>query len=611
MLRGSGSISWDVAADAFLPHADHIEMSGLRVSAIVDYGVDANGQLSLSRHVVWPMLRTIPNDTHASLSRTFRDADVPHLMIDGERPAWEKTESVRIGPALSITSTCDQAIEIRRTLYPSVDKPALLEALEIRNVGTSAVEVRMSGRERVFRSPAEKGVDGAYVMRARVVSFGSSPLEAGDTREVLLSYEAVREGGDGIALDGGKEWRARLDWVKKLGESLVLETPYPELDLAFEFAKVRGAESIFATRGGLMHGPGGGKYYAALWTNDQCEYINPFFPFLGYGVGNEQAINCYRHFARHMDPAFKRDLVSSVIAEELWPHIEWCLEYCHRKTTAAGVIASNCDELENRFPAGDANLCTSALAYDALLSAAFLGEELGKPRERVAEYRARAETLRQAIEEHFGADMSGFKTYRYYEGNTTLRAWICIPLTMGILERTEGTVAALFSDHLWTEDGLTTEAGRRDFWDRSTLYGLRGALAAGATEQAGERLLAYTRRRLLGEHVPYAIEAWPENNQRHLSAESGLYCRVFTEGLFGMRPTGFRSFDCTPRLPDGWDRMAMRNIRAFQDSFDLSVERDGEGQLVRVIRENDTVFSRKTPLDATVSVPLLMRKAAD
>lgn len=60
-------------------------------------------------------------------------------------------------------------------------------------------------------------------------------------------------------------------------------------------------------------------------------------------------------------------------ARELWPLIEWCLEYCNRKLTPAGVVASNSDELENRFPAGDANLCTSTLYYDALRSAVMLG----------------------------------------------------------------------------------------------------------------------------------------------------------------------------------------------------------------------------------------------
>jgi cellobiose phosphorylase len=76
----------------------------------------------------------------------------------------------------------------------------------------------------------------------------------------------------------------------------------------------------------------------------------------------------------------------------------------------------------------------------------------------------------------------------------------------------------------------------------------------------------------LGEHVPYAVEAYPEGNQRHLSAESALYCRIITEGLFGIKPTGLNSFVCVPRLPEGWDDMVLRSIKAFGREFDLVVK---------------------------------------
>jgi cellobiose phosphorylase len=91
---------------------------------------------------------------------------------------------------------------------------------------------------------------------------------------------------------------------------------------------------------------------------------------------------------------------------------------------------------------------------------------------------------------------------------------------------------------------------------------------------------------LLGEHVPYAVEAYPEGNQRHLSAESGLYCRIYTEGIFGIRPTGFNSFDMTPRLPKDWNNMALRNIHAFQNNFDLEVSRDGKDKLAIIVMKN-------------------------
>jgi cellobiose phosphorylase len=86
--------------------------------------------------------------------------------------------------------------------------------------------------------------------------------------------------------------------------------------------------------------------------------------------------------------------------------------------------------------------------------------------------------------------------------------------------------------------------------------------------------------------VPYAVEAYPEGNQRHLSAESGLYCRIYTEGMFGIRPTGFRSFDMTPRLPAEWDQMALRNIHSFGSVFDMEVKRTSPGKLTITIKKD-------------------------
>jgi hypothetical protein len=368
-----------------------------------------------------------------------------------------------------------------------------------------------------------------------------------------------------------------------------------------------------------MHGPGGESYYAAIWANDQAEYINPYFPFTGYDYGNASALNSFKHFARFMNNEWK-PIPSSIVAEgldiwngvgdrgdaamiaygasryllarasreeaeQLWPLVTWCLEYCNHKLNKEGVVASDTDELENRFPSGDANLCTSSLYYDALISASCLARELGKGNAGV--YRKQAAILRKNIEKYFGASVEGFDTYAYYKGNDILRSWICIPLTVGIDERAEATINALFSPRLWTENGLLTQAGSDTFWDRSTLYALRGVYAVGETEKATEYLHRYSTTRLLGEHVPYAIEAWPEGGQRHLSAESGLYGRIITEGLFGIRPTGFNSFILTPRLPEVWSHMALRKIGAFGSKFDIEIDRLPNNRLqVKIINGN-------------------------
>lgn len=59
-----GGITWEVKDR--IPHYDHIEMSGLKVSTVLRYGVNADGAFELNKSMVWPMLRTIPNNTHAT-----------------------------------------------------------------------------------------------------------------------------------------------------------------------------------------------------------------------------------------------------------------------------------------------------------------------------------------------------------------------------------------------------------------------------------------------------------------------------------------------------------------------------------------------------------------
>lgn len=50
-----------------------------------------------------------------------------------------------------------------------------------------------------------------------------------------------------------------------------------------------------------------------------------------------------------------------------------------------------------------------------------------------------------------------------------------------------------------------------------------------------------------------------------------------------MRPTGFRSFTCTPRVPKEWPGMALEKIHAFGNIFDLSIKRVGNTLEVQVL----------------------------
>lgn len=626
-LNQDGGISWEIKSGDNA-HSDHIEMSGLKASTVVRYGVDDEGKFLLNRGMVWPMLRTIPNDTHASLMRKLGWNPLENVLINNAQ-IKEQVRRISLDGTMEVESdlsTRQGVVGLTRILFPSTTQPMFCEKYVLENKGNKAVTVEINQVKNVMTTAAEKGVNGSYRIIQALNGAAYTSLQPGQSVSFYAYTAGYEQGESEVTPDIERELSKRQAFIQELWGKLVLNTPDPVINTMFAFAKIRGAESIYDTACGLLHGPGGESYYAAIWANDQAEYINPFFPFLGYDKGNQSALTAYLQFARFMNDAYK-PLPSSIIAEgtdvwggagdrgdaamiaygasryalergskeeaeQLWPLIEWCLEYCHRKVNADGVVASDSDELEGRFPAGDANLCTSSLYYDALNSAVYLEKELKKEGKLLKQYASQAKSLKANIEKYFGAEVEGFQTYQYYKGNDVLRSWICIPLTVNIFDRKEETVRALFSPRLWTENGLLTQAGSETFWDRSTLYALRGVYACGETEKATEYLKFYSGQRLLGEHVPYAIEAWPEGNQRHLSAESGLYCRIITEGMFGIRPTGFKSFVLTPRLPAEWNQMSLHKIQAFGSSFDVEIQRAGEKLQVTVLNQGKVCMKK-------------------
>ena len=611
------------ASAVSLPHSDHVEMSGKMMAVVLYWDVSAEGRFYVDRSLVFPMLRTIPNNTHASLMLRQNLDVVAQLRINNNHRLNFKTRYVELDGVMRVVeehSSDKYGLEVERVIFPTMEQQMMCEHYVLRNTGTIAYALQIPELKQEITTDPKRGVKGAYKVLSQIKGGGVYELQPGQCVEFDFVIEALNNEQQSVAeLDVKQLLAEREAYVAQIDDNLILDTPDDTIDTEFRYAKIRASESICKTKGGYMHAPGGESYYAAIWANDQAEYVNPFFPFLGYDVGNESAINSYRHFARFMNDEWK-PIPSSIIAEgddiwngagdrgdgamiaygaaryaltrsdrreaeELWPLIEWCLEYCRRQINDKGVVKSDKDELEGRFPAGDANLCTSTLYYDALLSAAYLGKELGKSPKLVADYRSRAKAMRAAIESHFGANVKGYDTYRYYEGNDILRSWICMPLCVGIYDRAEATMDAMFKSDLFTRDGLLTAQNSTTFWDRSTLYAFRGAYAAGYADFITEHLSYYSNRRLLGDHVPYPIEAWPEGSQRHLSAESGLYCRIITEGMFGIRPTGMHSFELKVEIPSDWEFARLKHIRAFGTDFDVEAERKANGKMQITVRE--------------------------
>lgn len=617
------------------PFSDTIEMAGKQIAAIVTYGTDAHGGLRLSRQLVYPQLHTIPRDTFGTLHCPHGEGERQTLLLDGA-PIEEHVAAFALGDGSVAVRSADRtgALTIRRRLFPCTDRPCYIEHTWVKNTGTRPVRLSADAIDTVVYHHGAAGVYADRVQARRL----DRTLLPGDTADTALVFSCVPFREALPQPDIFAEWAARQQFAARICDgTLRLRCDDPALTQFFRLAKLRAAESIFTTAAGPLHSPGGGPYYAAVWANDQVEYAAPFFPFLGYGTANTASLCACDLFSRFMSPD-GLPIPSSVIdegrdiwqgagdrgdaamvlygasrlllalgdraaAEERFWMLAWAADFCLSRKTADGVIASDSDELEERLPSGNANLCTSCLTYGGLLSAADLATDLGHA-QTAAAWRAAAEELRAGIDRYFAAEISGFPTYRYYDGNTVLRSWISIPLTVGIFGRAVGTVDALLSDRLFFGDGCLSAEGDVTYWDRSTLYAFRGILNAGSAERVYPYIQSYVQARLLGAHVPYAVEAWPEGDQRQLSAESALFCRVVTEGMFGLCPVGLRRLRLSPSVPPQLCTVTLERVHLCGAVFDLTLTRTADAHTATLRQDGQPERRFTIPLGAAVEIAL-------
>ena len=80
---------------------------------------------------------------------------------------------------------------------------------------------------------------------------------------------------------------------------------------------------------------------------------------------------------------------------------------------------------------------------------------------------------------------------------------------------------------------------------------------------------------------------------------------MITEGLFGIRPVGFKAFELKPALPSDWNTMSLKQIKAFGISFDIAVTRVQGGKLeVTVSQEGSKIKKYVVKEGQTVKVTL-------
>ena len=524
-------------------------------------------------------------------------------------------------------------LEVHRSIFSARECKACIERVELFNKTDKTVGFNLKSNDKEHFTKAHHGVNRRRYKFFTQCSTNTDMYIEPQTSGIIFVAYCAGDYNESFIVDFEKELSLREAFIDEISKITIIKTPDEKINTMALYTKIRACESIFKTKAGLMHSPGGGYYYAAIWTNDQCEYINPLYAYLGYETGREQALNTYNMYQKYISS--DKALITSIIAEGdgIWhgvndrgdsamyaygcsrflltsgcketaekyiESIRKCIDYTVSQIGENGVVRSDSDELENRFESGTYNLCTSCLAYDAFISVAYLEREFGN-NARADELNKIAEDLRKSIEKYFGRNVEGFDTYRYCEEEKNLRAWIAIPLAMGIDDRSNETVSALLSDKLFKNGGIVTRSGEKTYWDRATLYALRGMFYSGHQNEAIKLFKTFTSARLLGEHIPYPVEAFPEGNQAQLSAESGLYLRIFTEGILGYRPTGFKSFTMKPNLPDEWNEMSVENIMLCGKRTDITVKRNGSGYDILINCDGNEVTKYAEAVSTAVS----------
>ena len=550
----------------------------------------------------------------------------PEVRLNDQPLKLELPSSVTFDGLLTLSYPASEGVALTRAVYPSMTKALVVEEWQVHNTTGKRVAVTVVPVHTV------KSVGEDVVVVWNCPGMKTTTLKAGGTLSFFTSVQARLASEPDLPVDVAIERGAR----RALAEAAWrgpgrLETPEPALDVAFALQKLHVLETPIETFKGVITHNGSLRYSPGVWANDPVEYSSPLFPFFGSAELNRASMNMYRIWLNYCrengivpfpgsfegpglklvqrergDDAMVLYGLSKFLlfqgdraaAEELWPLIEFSAESVLRHTTAEGIVESRTDEMEGRYPTGKANLSTSSLAYGGYRLAACLARALGKP--VAAEFDQRADALRKAIESYFGAEIEGFKTYRYYQGNTTLRGWILLPLVMGITDRQEGTTAALLSDKLWPHrmagGDILAESGRPTEWGRETYYALRALFKVGHTEEALDITRRVVQAQIFGSKGPY-----PDEDAIDMLCPGSLYPRVFTEGMFGIVPTGLESFECTPWLPKDWPRMALRDLRAFGRSWDLLVERAGNQQKITVRSGGQTLLTGVGPAGKTYS----------
>ena len=182
-LGPKDDIVWNVALAKMLPHSDHLEMSGRKVSVIVTYAIDHTKRLKLNKLAIWPAM-ILKYDYRSYLKDI--DSIQPNISIDGKEFSLPTVDKVRFNGILEVDYAKSE-MQIIRRIFPSPDKPVVIDQWEIKNTTSKAKEVTI---EDFLESRNFKGADTNFTVETRIEK-QRALIKPGETCMVNLIQRCV------------------------------------------------------------------------------------------------------------------------------------------------------------------------------------------------------------------------------------------------------------------------------------------------------------------------------------------------------------------------------------------------------------------------------------
>ena len=147
-IQDDESISLNIGKDS-LPYSDPSERRGAQIACGISWEVDGGGHFNQMRSLVFPMLRTVPNNTHASLMYRMSTDIMSLIGVNSVAVKQLSTKKVTLDGTLS--AVCDYGlrntnvngqigdspapvIEVTTRIFPSTTLPMLCETYSVRNI---------------------------------------------------------------------------------------------------------------------------------------------------------------------------------------------------------------------------------------------------------------------------------------------------------------------------------------------------------------------------------------------------------------------------------------------------------------------------------------------